>query len=74
MAIEFIEKVRCCLHGNRQVIYADYGLMNVNAPVAFHNAIRMLISISAAAELFLEGAYVNNEYLYRYLEIPIIME
>ena len=44
-----IEKARCCLRGDRQMVYLDYEPMNVYAPVASHDSIRMHISLSAAA-------------------------
>ncbi len=46
---KFIEKARCCLRGDRQMIFVDYEPMDVYAPVASHDSIRMLISLSAAA-------------------------
>ncbi len=45
--------------------------MNVYAPVASHDSIRMLI---AAEGSFLGGTDVSSEYLYRDLCVPIIME
>ena len=71
---KFIGKARCCLRGDRQMIYLDYDSMNVYALVASYDSIRMLISLSAAVGLFLEGAGVRNAYLYGDLDIPIIME
>ncbi len=56
------------------MIYVDYDPMNVYAPVASHDSIRMLISLSTAAGSFLEGADVSNAYLYGDTDIPIIME
>ncbi len=71
---KFIGKARCCLRGDLQIIYLDYGSMNVNAPVASYDSISLLISLSAAPKLFLEGAGVSNSYLYGDLDIPIIMK
>ena len=71
---KFIEKARSFLRGDRQMIYVDYDPRSVYAPVASLDSIRMLISLSAAARSFLEGADVSNAYLYGNLDIPIIME
>ena len=40
----FMEKARCCLRGDQQLEYVDYDPSNIYAPVASHDAIRMLIS------------------------------
>ncbi len=56
------------------MIYIDYDPRNLYGPVASHDSIRMLISLSAAAGSFLEGADVSNAYLYGDLNVPIIME
>ena len=70
----FLEKARCCLRGDKQLAYIDYDPSNIYAPVASHDAIRLLIAIAAAENAQLEGADVSNAYLYGELDIPIIMQ
>jgi len=70
----FMEKARCCLRGDRQLAHFDYDPSKTYAPVASHDAIRMLIAIAAGDNLIIEGADVSNAYLYGDMDIPIIME
>ncbi len=74
MCENFIEKARCCLRGDRQLAYADYDPLNVYAPVASHDSIRLLLSMAANQDLLLEGADVSNAYLYGDLDVPIFIE
>ena len=71
---KFRKKARCCLRRDRQQAYINYDPTNVYAPVASHDSIRMLQAITAAQKLIIEGADISNAYLYRDLNVAIIME
>ena len=69
----FLHKARCVIRGDKQKAYIDYDPHNVYAPVACHEAIRILLAYSAAKNLLIEGADISNAYLYGKLDIPIVM-
>lgn len=69
-----IYKARCCLRGDKQVVYQDFDPHNLYAPVVRHETIRMFLAKVAAQDLILEGADVSNAYLYGDIDAPIIMD
>ncbi len=71
---EFMEKARCCVRGDRQLAYVDHVPSSINAPVASHDSIRKLIALAASEASYLEGVDVSNAYIFRELDVPIIME
>ena len=72
---KFLEKARCCLRGDRQQEYVDFDPNALYAPVASHESIRMLLACAAAEpETTIEGADIDNAYLYGSLDVPIIMQ
>lgn len=70
----FLRKARCVVRGDKQTVYAYFDPNNVYAPVACHEAIRILLAYAAAYDLQMEGADIINAYFYGKLEIPIIMQ
>lgn len=70
----YLCKARCCLRGDKQLQHRDYDPLSLYAPVARHETIRMFLTKAAALNLFVEGADVDNAYLYGLLDRPIIME
>ena len=68
---DFMEKARCCVHGDQNVAYIDYDPENIYAPVAGHDSIRMLIATAASNVNLIEVADISNAYLYGKLDIPI---
>ena len=72
---KFLEKARCCLRGDRQKPDIDFNPEALYAPVATHESIRVQIACSAGErKTFIEGADIDNAYLYGKLDIPIIMD
>lgn len=69
-----IFKVRCCLRGDKQLIFRDFDSTNSYAPVVRHETIRMFIEKAAAQNLTVEGADVSNAYLYGKIHKAILME
>ena len=69
-------KARCCLRGDQQIAYRDFDPDNLYAPVVRHETIRVFIVKSSAQGLIVEGADVDNAYLYGDIEdgTIIIME
>ena len=61
---ELLYKARCCLRGDKQVAYRDFDPETLYAPVVRHETIRIFIVKSAAQGLIVEGADVDNAYLY----------
>lgn len=43
-------------------------------PVAPHETFYVVIVVTAASNLILEGAYINSAHLYVTLDVPILME
>lgn len=70
----FLHKARCVVRGDKQTAYVNFDPNNVYAPVACHEAIRILFAYAAAFDLQIEGADISNAYLYGKIDIPIIMQ
>lgn len=71
---KFLEKARCCVRGDFQAPEVDFDPTAIYAPVASHESIRLILAISAAEDLIVEGGDVDNAYLYGSLDVPIYME
>lgn len=67
-------KARCCLCGNYQKAFRDCDPANIYAPVVRHETIRLFFTKVAAQYLKVEGADVDNAYLYGDLDKPISMK
>lgn len=67
-------KARCCLCGNHQKAIRDFDHTNIYAPVVKHETIRMFLARVAAQPVELEGANIDNAYVYEQLEKLIIMK
>ena len=72
---KLLEKACCCLLWDRRKPYTDFNPEALDASVAIHESIRVLIACSARErKTFIEGADIDNAYLYGNLDIPIIVE
>ena len=70
---QFLHKARCCIRGDKQQANIDFDPSNVYAPVASHEAIRILLAFAAGEGLILEGADISDAYLYGNIDVPIVM-
>lgn len=71
---KFLYKALCVLRGDIQEPFEDFDPENIYAPVAAHETIRMFLPFVLPNNLVLEGADVNNAYLYSRLDVPIVIE
>ena len=71
---KFLEKSRCCICGNRQTPELDFDPHTVYAPVASHEAVRILLAVAASNDLIVEGGDISNAYLYGDIDVTIYME
>lgn len=69
-----LEKARCCVRGELQTPEIDFNPTSIYAPVASHEAIRILFSVAASEDLYIEGGDVGNAYLYGDIDVPVYME
>ena len=69
-----LHKARCFVRGDLQFPLRDYNPDDVYAPVASHEAIRIMFSLAASEGLVVEGGDFCNAYLYGDINIPIIMQ
>lgn len=65
--------MRYTLCGDLQQEKKDFDPEQLFAPVAAHESIQILLSISASKNLLLEGCDITNVYRYGYIDVPIIM-
>ena len=72
--LKLLEKARCCLCGNKQTPEIDFDPHTTYAPVASHEALRILLAIAAAHGLIVEGGDIGNAYLYGDIDVNIYME
>lgn len=72
--VPLLYNARCCLRGDKQIPFDDLDPNTLYAPVVRHETIRMLLAEANAQDLIVEGADVDNAYLYGKLETPFIME
>lgn len=72
--ISFLYKDRCVLRSDKQQEYINYASDHIYEPVATHEVITMMLCLTAAEDLDMEGPYVDNTYLYVKFDIQIIME
>lgn len=70
----FLYKARLVLRWDKKGEYVDCDPDEIYAPVATYKRISIMVLISASEYLILEGADVDNSYLYGKLGIPIIRE
>ena len=70
---EVLFKARCCLRGDQQIAYRDFDPENLYAPVVRHETIRVFLVKSSAQGLIIEGADVDNAYLYGDIEDGMII-
>ena len=54
--------------------YRDFDPEQLYAPVVKHVTIRVFVCKSSAQNLFIEGADVDNAYLFGDMDKPILME
>ena len=74
MASLFIFKASLNLRGDLQIKGIEFDPYMLYAPVAAHEAIRMLFSVSAAFGLLLERSDVESAYKFGTMDFPLIME
>lgn len=57
---KFLEKARCCVRGDLQSPEIDFDPFGLHAPVASHEAIRLVLSVAAADDLIVERGDIAN--------------
>ena len=67
-------KARCCARGDYQLALIDFDPSRLFAPVASHEAIRILFSYAASHDLIVAGGDVDNAYLYGKIYCEVIIE
>lgn len=73
VGVSFLHKARCVVRGDKQETFIDFNPDEICAPVASHEAIRLILAYAASENLLLEGADISNAYLYGNLDVPIYM-
>ena len=68
----FLFKARLNLRGDLQIEGKDFDPDMLYAPVAAHEAIRMLFGVSAAFGLLLEGSDVDSAYTFGLMDLSLI--
>lgn len=69
-----MHKARCVVRGDLQSPGVYFGPGNLYAPVASHEAIRIIHAIAAAFGQLVEGGYVSNAYLYGKMDVSMIID
>lgn len=67
-------KARCCIRDDQQVELVDYNPSGTYAPVASHEAIRILFADASSHNLIVEKGDVSNSYLYGKIDYPVYIE
>ena len=57
-----------------QAATIDYDPYDTSAPVARHEAVRILLAMAASENLIVEGGDISNAYLYRDINLTIFLE
>jgi len=71
---KFLHKARCVVRADKQQAFIDYDPSNIYAPVVYHEALRLILALSAYGNLILEAGDIANAYLYGTLNVPIIIQ
>lgn len=71
---DVLHKARCCVRGDFQVEDVDFNPYATYAPVASHEAARILFSYATSNGLIVEGGDVANAYLYGQIEYQFHIE
>lgn len=70
----FLHYARCCARRDSQEARFDFDSDATYAPVASHESLRMLLALTAADGLIVEGGDVCNAYLYGNIDVTVIIE
>lgn len=71
---DVLHKARCCVRGDYQVEDVDFDPSGTHAPVASHEAVRILFAHAASNDLIVEGGDVANAYLYGKIDCHVYIE